>query len=414
MSNPRRLRRAGRDGAGDFAYAKSKPKPPKPHRMLISTMTDSRPVPPAGAQRAGGPELSIVIPTLNEEGNIAMLVGKLDAALRGVEWEAIFVDDDSRDGTRAAVTVLARGDSRVRLIHRIGRRGLSSACIEGVQASTAPYVAVMDADLQHDETILPEMLQALKGGEVEVAIGSRYVAGGGIGGWDARRAGMSRFATRLGQLILRSPVSDPMSGFFMLRREAFEACVRRLSGVGFKILMDILASSERPLRVQELPYHFRQRIAGESKLDSMVAWEYVVLVADKTIGRYVPVRFILFALIGVLGLGVHLAVLGFALHVLGVPFPAAQATATGVAMIGNYTLNNALTYRDRRLRGWRFVRGLLSFVLICGVGAVANVGLASFLFGNGRSSWWVAGIAGAVMSSVWNYAVSAVFTWRAK
>jgi dolichol-phosphate mannosyltransferase len=382
--------------------------------MSISTMTDSRPVPPAGAQRARGPELSVVIPTLNEEGNIAMLVGKLDAALRGVEWEVIFVDDDSRDGTRAAVIALARGDSRVRLIHRIGRRGLSSACIEGVQASTAPYVAVMDADLQHDETILPEMLRALKGGEVDAAIGSRYIAGGGIGGWDARRAGMSRFATRLGRLILKSPVSDPMSGFFMLRREAFEACVRGLSGVGFKILMDILASSGQPLRVKELPYHFRQRIAGESKLDSMVAWEYVVLVADKTIGRYVPVRFILFALIGVLGLGVHLAVLGTALHVLGVPFPAAQAIATGVAMIGNYTLNNTLTYRDRRLKGWRFVRGLLSFVLICGVGAVANVGLASFLFGNGRSSWWVAGIAGAVMSSVWNYAVSAVFTWRAK
>jgi dolichol-phosphate mannosyltransferase len=382
--------------------------------MLISTMTDSRPAPPAGAQRARGPELSVVIPTLNEEGNIAMLVGKLDAALRGVEWEVIFVDDDSRDGTRAAVTALACGDSRVRLIHRIGRRGLSSACIEGAQASTAPYVAVMDADLQHDETILPEMLRALKGGEVDAAIGSRYIAGGGIGGWDARRAGMSRFATRLGRLILKSPVSDPMSGFFMLRREAFEACVRGLSGVGFKILMDILASSEQPLRVKELPYHFRQRIAGESKLDSMVAWEYVVLVADKTIGRYVPVRFILFALIGVLGLGVHLAVLGTALHVLGVPFPAAQAIATGVAMIGNYTLNNTLTYRDRRLKGWRFVRGLLSFVLICGVGAVANVGLASFLFGDGRSSWWVAGIAGAVMSSVWNYAVSAVFTWRAK
>jgi dolichol-phosphate mannosyltransferase len=382
--------------------------------MLISTMTDSRPAPPAGAQRARGPELSVVIPTLNEEGNIAMLVGKLDAALRGVEWEVIFVDDDSLDGTRAAATALARADSRVRLIHRIGRRGLSSACIEGVQASTAPYVAVMDADLQHDEAILPGMLQALRSGEVDVAIGSRYVAGGGIGGWDARRAGMSRLATRLGQLILKSAVSDPMSGFFMLRREAFEECVRGLSGVGFKILMDILASSEQRLRVKELPYHFRQRIAGESKLDSMVAWEYVVLVADKTIGRYVPVRFIFFALIGVLGLGVHLAVLGFALHVFGVPFPAAQATATGVAMIGNYTLNNTLTYRDRRLKGWRFVRGLLSFVLICGVGAVANVGLASFLFGNGRSSWWVAGIAGAVMSSVWNYAVSAVFTWRAK
>jgi dolichol-phosphate mannosyltransferase len=382
--------------------------------MMISTMTESRPAPTAGAQSARGPELSVVIPTLNEEGNIEALMGKLCAALQGVHWEVIFVDDDSSDDTRGVATRLARNDSRVRLIHRIQRRGLSSACIEGVQASTAPYVAVMDADLQHDETLLPAMLRTLRQGEADVAIGSRYVAGGGIGGWDARRAGMSQFATRLGRLILKSPVSDPMSGFFMLRREAFDASVRRLSAVGFKILIDILASAEQPLRVRELPYQFRQRLAGESKLDSLVAWEYVVLIADKTVGRYVPVRFISFALIGLLGLGVHLFVLWITLHVLDAPFPAAQASATGVAMIGNYTLNNALTYRDRRLTGWRFVRGLLSFILICGIGAVANVGLASFLFGNGRSSWWVAGIAGAVMSSVWNYAVSAVFTWRAK
>jgi dolichol-phosphate mannosyltransferase len=341
-------------------------------------------------------------------------VDKLLAALPGIAWEVIFVDDDSRDGTRAVATRLAQNDGRVRLIHRIRRRGLSSACVEGVQASTAPYIAVMDADLQHDERVLPDMLQALKGGAVDVAIGSRYVAGGGIGAWDARRAGISKAATRLGQLILKSPVADPMSGFFMIRRDAFEGSVRRLSAVGFKILIDILASAERPLKVRELPYQFRERLAGESKLDSMVAWEYLVLVADKTVGRYVPVRFLSFALIGVLGLGVHIASLGIALHVFAVPFPAAQATATGIAMIGNYSLNNALTYRDRRLKGWRFLRGLASFILICGVGAVANVGLASFLFGNGRSSWWVAGIAGAAMSSVWNYAVSAVFTWRAK
>ena len=359
-----------------------------------------------------GPELTVVVPTLNEEANIAVLVGKLRHVLQDIEWEVIFVDDDSRDRTRLAAGELARADRRVRLIHRIGRRGLASACIEGVQSSTAPYVAIMDADLQHDESLLPRMLDALKSGEVDVVVGSRYVAGGDVAGWDARRAGLSRLATRLGQLILKGDVADPMSGFFMLHREAFDASVRGLSAVGFKILIDVLASADRPLRVREFPYRFRPRVAGESKLDTMVAWEYAVLVADKTIGRYVPVRFILFALIGFLGLGVHLAVLWFGLNVAAVSFPAAQATATGVAMVGNYTLNNWLTYRDRRLKGWGFVRGLLSFVLICSVGAVANVGLASFLFGNGRSSWWVAGIAGAAMSSVWNYAVSAVFTWR--
>ncbi len=361
-----------------------------------------------------GPLLSVIVPTLNEEGNIAALVDKLRPALRGYDWEVIFVDDDSRDRTRAVALELARTDGRIRLLHRIGRRGLASACIEGAQASSAPFIAVMDADLQHDESLLPRMLEALRAQDVDIVVGSRYVDGGDSGGLDARRARMSRLATRLGQLILKIDVADPMSGFFMLSRSAFEGSVRRLSAVGFKILIDILASAERPLRIKELPYSFRARISGESKLDSMVAWEYAVLVADKTVGRYVPVRFLLFGLIGFLGLGVHLVVLWLGLNVAALPFAAAQATATGVAMLGNYTLNNWLTYRDRRLTGWRFIRGLVSFVLICGIGAVANVGLASFLFGDGRSSWWIAGIAGAAMSSVWNYAVSAIFTWRAR
>jgi dolichol-phosphate mannosyltransferase len=361
-----------------------------------------------------GPQLSVIVPTLNEAGNIAALVDKLRQVLHGLDWEVIFVDDDSRDATRSVATELARTDRRIRLLHRIGRRGLASACIEGAQSSSAPFVAVMDADLQHDETLLPHMLEALKSGDIDVVVGSRYVAGGDIGTLDARRAGISRLATRLGQWLLKIHVADPMSGFFMLRRSAFEGSVRRLSAVGFKILIDILASAERPLRLKELPYSFRPRVAGESKLDSMVAWEYVVLVADKSVGRYVPVRFLLFGLIGFVGLGVHLAVLWLGLNVATLPFAAAQATATGVAMLGNYTLNNWLTYRDRRLTGWRFIRGLVSFVLICGIGAVANVGLASFLFGAGRSSWWIAGIAGAAMSSVWNYAVSAIFTWRAR
>jgi dolichol-phosphate mannosyltransferase len=359
-----------------------------------------------------GPLLTVVVPTLNEEGNITALVDKLRRALHGLDWEVTFVDDDSRDRTRSVAQDLARIDGRVRLVHRIGRRGLASACIEGVQTSTAPFVAIMDADLQHDETLLPRMLETLRAGDVDVVVGSRYVSGGDVADWDPRRARMSRLATRLGQLILKHPVADPMSGFFMLRREAFDASVRDLSAMGFKILIDILASADRPLRVKELPYQFRQRVAGESKLDTMIAWEYAVLVADKTIGRYVPVRFILFALIGLWGLGVHLAVLWSGLKLASLPFAAAQATATGVAMIANYTLNNWFTYRDRRLKGWGFVRGLVSFVLICSVGAVANVGLASFLFGSTRSSWWIAGIAGAAMSSVWNYAVTAVFTWR--
>ncbi|HWK44772.1 MAG TPA: glycosyltransferase family 2 protein [Stellaceae bacterium] len=365
-----------------------------------------------GVAPAGGPELSVVVPTRNERGNVGVLVERVAEALQGIRWEIIFVDDDSTDGTVAAVRQLALDDTRVRLLHRIGRRGLSSACIEGIQASTAPFVAVMDGDLQHDEKVLPTMLAALKSDTLDMVVGSRYVAGGGIGDWDKGRARISNIATRLGGLVLRVKIADPMSGFFMLRRDVFDGVVRRLSGIGFKILVDILASSEVPIRLQEVPYQFGLRHAGESKLDSQVAIEYLLLIADKVIGHLIPVRFILFSLVGFVGLAAHLVVLSLSLSVLGFSFPYAQGLATGTAMVGNYTLNNSLTYRDRRLKGWRFIRGLISFALVCGVGAFANVGLSSYLFDSGRSSWWLAGIAGALMSSVWNYAVSSVVTWK--
>lgn len=360
---------------------------------------------------ARSPELSVIVPTLNERDNIGPFLEQLASALAGVEWEVIFVDDDSRDGTADHVREIGRADRRVRCLQRIGRRGLSTACIEGVLASSSPYVAVMDADLQHDERLLPDMLRALKREPCDLVVGSRYIAGGGIGDWSASRAGMSSLATRLSRIICKNDIADPMSGFFMTRREVFEGAVRSLSGQGFKILLDLLASSPTPVRVKELPYTFRQRRHGESKLDSMVVWEFGMLLADKLVGHLVPVRFALFAFIGVLGLGVHLTVLRTALAVPGVDFTAAQTIATLTAMTFNFFLNNFFTYRDKRLKGLRLLRGLISFYLICAVGAVGNIGIASYVF-NMDQKWWLAGIAGALVGSVWNYAVSSVFTWR--
>jgi dolichol-phosphate mannosyltransferase len=189
--------------------------------------------------------------------------------------------------------------------------------------------------------------------------------------------------------------------------------VRRLSGQGFKILLDLLASAPQPVRLKELPFEFRRRQHGESKLDTLVAWEFGMLLADKLVGHLVPVRFALFAFIGVIGLGVHLVVLWACFKVLGADFKIAQTAATLIAMTSNFFLNNVFTYRDQRLKGWRLVRGLLTFYLICSVGAVANVGIAAYIFA-ADSSWWLAGIAGVVVGSVWNYAVSSIFTWRAR
>jgi dolichol-phosphate mannosyltransferase len=357
------------------------------------------------------PELTVVVPTFNEKDNVAPLIDLIAEVLQGTRWEVIFVDDDSPDGTSQVIRGIALNDIRVRCLQRIGRRGLSSACIEGVLASTSPYFAIIDADLQHDERLLPRMLEILKHEEFDVAVGSRYISGGGVGQWAAHRVTISSFATRLSSIICKSNIADPMSGFFMMKRAAFDRSVHNLSGQGFKILLDLLASSPEAMRVTELPYEFRQRRFGTSKLDTLVAWEFGVLIADKLIGHLVPVRFALFASIGVIGLGIHLATLRFALAVPSFTFASAQAAATIVAMTSNFFLNNFFTYRDRRLSGFGLIRGLLSFYFICAAGAVGNVGIATYIFA-AEHVWWLAGIAGAIVGSVWNYAVSSVFTWR--
>jgi dolichol-phosphate mannosyltransferase len=360
------------------------------------------------------PTLSVVVPTFRERENVGELVSRLHAVLdEVVDWEVVFVDDDSPDGTAAALRAMAQANGRVRVLHRFGRRGLSSACEEGILATSSPICAVMDADLQHDERLLPRMLQVLRETSADVVVGSRYVEGGSTGEWDETRRARSRYATRLAALATKTQLSDPMSGFFMLRREVFHEALPKLSSVGFKILLDILASVPRRLRVEEVPYTFRARNAGESKLDTLVAWEYLVLLADKMFGGVVPVRFLLFSVIGGVGIVTHMAVLVTLFRGMRVSFAWSQAAATLVAMTGNFLLNNLLTYRDRRLRGWRLLRGWTTFTLACGIGAVANVGVAAYIFNWRHVAWVPAALAGILISSVWNYAVSAIFTWNA-
>jgi len=359
--------------------------------------------------RTTGVELTIVVPSFNEIDNVEPLVQCLDAALAGIEWEVIYVDDDSPDGTAAKIRELSRRYFRVRCVQRIGRRGLSTAVIEGMLASSAPYIAVIDADLQHDEKLLPHMLETLKSENLDVVVGSRYVSGGAIGDWDNGRAKMSTIATRLARLVVPADLTDPMSGFFIIQRPAFERAVRRLSGQGFKILLDLFASTPIPYRFKEVPYTFGERIHGESKLDTLVVWEYLMLLCEKVIGHWVPVRFVLFSMVGGSGVFVHLATLWLGL--LSLSFPIAQMFATVSAMTSNFVLNNILTYRDQRLRGWKLVTGLLSFYSICSVGAAANVGVASAVFEQDYS-WWISGLAGSAVGVVWNYAVSSIFTWH--
>lgn len=368
--------------------------------------------PDAVARPAQSPELSVVVPTFKEAANVPRLVELLDAALAGIAWEVIFVDDDSPDGTARVAKEIGTRDPRVRCLRRVGRRGLAGACIEGMMSSAAPVVAVMDADLQHDETILPKMYAAIRDG-AELVVGSRYVDGGSSGqGLSSVRQWGSETATSLARRFLRIELSDPMSGFFMIRRGKVEAIASSLSREGFKILLDIVASSPDGLKTVEIPFTFRERQAGESKLDSLVTAEYLGLLFSKLSGGLVPVRFLMFLSVGASGIVVHLAALKVALHVFATTFAWGEFAATVVAMTWNFILNNQLTYRDRRLTGLRFVWGLLTFYLVCSLGTIANMGVATGLFEMVETGPWVAGFAGAVLSAVFNYTVSAALTWR--
>ncbi len=355
-------------------------------------------------------ELTVVVPAYNERDNIERVAAELDRHLADIRWEAIFVDDDSPDGTADAVREAGRRDARIRCIQRIGRRGLSSACIEGMLASSAPYLAVMDADLQHDPALLPRMLEELRSGETDIVIGSRYISGGGIGDWKRSRAFISRFANKLAQFILKADLSDRMSGYFMVRREVVAAAAHQLSGLGFKILLDLFASSPWPLRYKELPYTFRQRLAGESKLDSQAVWSYLMLLLDKAFGRILPVRLVTFVIVGAMGVGVHMAVFVAMQRLGGIDFVSSQVVATLTAMVSNFAINNMLTYRDIRLRGWRWLWGLVTFMLACSVGAITNVHVASLLVSQHYQPN-LSALAGVLVSTVWNYAVTATYTW---
>lgn len=358
------------------------------------------------------PEVSVVVPTFSEAENLEELHARLVRSLDGEDWELIIVDDDSPDGTAEIARRLAQRDRRVRCIQRIGRRGLSTAVVEGALSSSAPLIAVMDGDLQHDESILPALIHKVRAHGLDLAIGSRYTDGGGTGEWADKRKLMSRFATRLARGLTPQDLSDPMSGFFVMQSGLLRESAKRLSGYGYKILLDLIASAGRPLKYAEVPYVFRTRSHGESKLDSLVMWEYLMLLADKRFGHLVPPRLISFALVGGSGVAVHFAVLSALYLGLGVRFPFAQAAAAWSAMTSNFFLNNWLTYRDRRLHGIGMLRGLASFYVVCSLGALANIGIASYAFAQ-QAEWAISAAAGIVVGTLWNYLATARFTWRA-
>ena len=369
------------------------------------TQDETRPA----ARSLDAPVVSVVVPTYNERGNVAALVDAVDRALGDLPWEMLIVDDDSPDQTYAEVARIARTEPRVRCLRRVGRRGLASAVIEGALVANGDVVAVMDADFQHDETKLRPMYDKLVETGADLVVGTRYAGDGGVGEWDAKRQRMSDLATTISRLLVGNQTSDPMSGFFMVRRPVFGASIYGLSQTGYKILLDIISSAPVPLKIEEVSYTFRNRREGESKISAMVLAEFAFLLIEKLSRGLIPPRFVLFSIVGGLGLLVHLAIL-YTFGEFGVGFIRAQTAAIMGAMLFNFVVNNQFTYHDRRLTGMRIVTGAILFCIVCSVGALANIGVAELAIQR-TGSWSLAGVAGALMGAVFNFGAASSLVW---
>lgn len=369
----------------------------------------------APARKAAGIALSVIVPTFNERENVPAVVERLDRTLGDFGWEVIFVDDASPDGTAAAVRAIARTDLRVRLISRHNRRGLSSAVVEGALASSGDVIAVMDGDLQHDESVLPTLCKRVADGEADIAAASRFLSTDTPDGLSSEtRVRISNTGIMLANRAFGLELTDPLTGFFTMRRETFERALPGLSALGFKILLDVITSQRPRPAVVEVPFTFRAREHGESKLDRKVMYDFFLFFLEKVIGRFAPVpaRFLSFALVNAVGILLHLALLVPSISVFRMDFAAAQLVATIGAMFFNYSVNNLITYHDASLKGARFWLGFGVFAALCSVGIVANVGVASMLHRQFDSILYVIpAMAGAFITVVWNYVATKFFVW---
>ncbi|MDC3107615.1 glycosyltransferase family 2 protein [Paracoccaceae bacterium] len=357
--------------------------------------------------------ISIIIPTYNEKENISKILEKLEKVLKAIAYEIIFVDDNSPDGTSKEVKSFMEKSSKIRLIHRIGRRGLSGAVIEGIFAANSELVAVMDCDLQHDETKLSDMMALFsKNISLDLVIGSRFTERGEIShkAFSKIREMGSKITTLLVKRLLSINSSDPLSGFFMVKKETFLRSADNLQTQGFKILADFLATSGRNIEIKEIGYKFTNRVAGESKMSFLTVLELIGLVFSQILQGRVSIRFILFCMVGLSGIFVQLLITGVSMFLIN-QFPTSQTLGIIAAMTSNYFLNNSITFKERRLKSFELIRGLFSFYLVCSLGAFANIAIASYVFGF-SSNWLISSFVGAIFGAVWNFTLTSIFTWK--
>jgi len=385
---------------------------------------ETAPVATSMAPDLPAPELSLIICTLNEGAAIRSVILEVSDTLAHIPHEIIVVDDNSSDNTGAEVLAVAATRPNVRLHVRTDERGLSSAAIKGWDLARGRYLAVMDGDGQHDPKAILAMAEMIRKGDKDLVCVSRYLGGTDTGLSWFRDLG-SKAATAVTGMVLKVPLTDPLSGCFMMTREYYQSARPRLAGVGFKILVDIAASAKIKPRFGEVKAALRERQGGESKLDLRVVADLGALLVEKATGGLLPARFVLFAGVGATGVIVYLAILWLAHHLLhtGLSIPIyrfqfrpddflSYGVAIWVSMTWNFFVNNTITFRDKRLRGWGVLGGLISFYIACSIGAVLSLAMSIFMKEKLHMHYMLAGAIAVLLSSVWNYWASTKLSWR--
>jgi dolichol-phosphate mannosyltransferase len=367
-------------------------------------------------------KLSVIAPTFNERENVKELINRVGDAIQNIPYEIIIADDDSPDLTWLVAEETSASDPRVHVLRRMQNHGLGAAVIDGFSIARGEILACIDADLQHDPSALRKMLERFAGG-ADVVVGSRYVAGGSTGNWNWFRRMESRIATRMARIFLGVKLSDPMSGYFLMRRSDFLRIRPELQGRGFKILLEILVKL-RPGIIEEVPYTFRTREKGESKLSSKVVLQYVQqLWGLSRLRKLLPDRFIKFSFVGCTGIVVNLGVMTLFFWLNGSRSWVASGVASLIANMSNYGLNNIWTFSDRLHRGIGLMKGYFLYLLMSTVGlgitTASYMGLTSILVRFSPEKFDSSGLAILLLcqflsisfGSYSNYLLNSLVTW---
>lgn len=380
-------------------------------------------------------EVSVILPTYNEAENIPLIVKKLETVLKKFNYEILIVDDNSPDKTYDIAVRLGENNKRIRAIRRVHERGLSSAIVAGFANANGKYRIVMDADMQHDEKVLPLFIEKFREG-YDLVIGTRRAEGGGTKNWSWIRRFISRVASLMARIILVKKSTDPGSGFFGVSKEYFEKSKDKLNPRGFKILLEFLALDDKA-KMAEVGYVFLPRIYGTSKLSTKVVLEFLIALYELRIGKVISLEFIKYSMVGLSGVAVNLVFQfigeNYIFKALALkPFlsfsgsgtallshisrsQVAVALAIEISIFWNFILNNWWTFKNYKISGfWKLIRGFIVFNFVCLAGALINLSVFSIAMEKLSMNIYVANLTGIIFATMWNYLINVQTTWNEK